>query len=186
MKKKIFSPKALTIGGLCLLCVAILVGVLYWKAAPDSSFAPEADTSVETNSEWEAPVSTPLTDGKSQQPTDEQPAATDDAQEHAADNYQVVSESPDEVVINMTPPAAKPTSEVPAPPAGKTATPDNSVPSAPAVEGECVPSTPEEKPAPSQPGKVYDPVFGWIDLATGVAEEADSTGDPDKMIGNMG
>lgn len=141
---------------------------------------------METNSEWEAPVSTPLTDGKSQQPTDEQPAATDDAQAHGQDNYQVVSESPDEVVINMTPPAETPAPKVPDPPAGKTITSDNSVPSAPADGGECVPSTPEEKPAASQPGMVNDPVFGWTEVPPAQGETVDNDGDPDKMIGSMG
>lgn len=182
MKKKILSSKSLTIGGLCLLCAAILVGVLYWKSTPAPVFTPEADTSVNTNSEWDAPVSSLPADSNSQQSADEQQTAPD-LEVEPKDNYQVVSESEENVMINMTPPADKP--EPPVTPPGKTTPKDNTTPEAPAADGECIPSTPEKKPAPSQPGKVNDPVFGWTDVPIASGQEAGGSGDPNKIIGSM-
>lgn len=188
MKKKLFSPKTLMVGGLCLLCVATLVGVLYLTSTPKSTFTPEGDTSVGTNDKWEDNSESLPTDVNTQKPADGQ---TDtDAENQMDDKYQVVSESEDETVINMTPPAEKPKAPEASGAAGvpndKKPNPDNSVPAAPPAGGDCVPSAPEKKPEPSQPGKVYDPVFGWIELSPGVGETVDSDGDPDKMVGSMG
>lgn len=185
MRKKIFTSKVLKIGGLCILCAAIITSVLYWKTTNTSNFTPEADTGVETNSEWTAPTSNPPAAEDSQKPTDEPTTATDGTQENASDNYQVVSESEDEVIINMTPPAKKTTPKDPAPPADKAVT-NNPTPNAPATSGNGATSKPKQTPKPEQPGKVYDPVFGWTDLAPVETQEVDSTGDPDKMIGDMG
>lgn len=184
MKNKFFSPKVLTIGGLCLLSVAVLVGVLFWKSAPAPTFTPEADTSVGTNDEWVNSSSLP-TQGTTSSSANGQQTPTDTANQ-PDDTYQVVAESQDEVVINMTPPAEKP--EAPDAPDGKSKPEGNAVPDTPAEDGECIPVNPEKpKPQePSQPGKVNDPVFGWTEVPSASGQPADSDGDPDKIIGNMG
>lgn len=184
MNKKFLSPKVLTIGGLCLLCAAILVGVLYWKSTPVPTFTPEADTSVKANSEWEAPASAPPSVTNPKANDESQPA--EDAGDPVKDTYQTVSESEDGAVINMTPPAEKP--EPPEAPEGKKVAEDNAVPSTPPSSGACVTPPPEgnkQKPSDSKPGQVYDPVFGWTDVASAVGEEADSDGDINKMVGSM-
>ena len=184
MKKKTFSLKTLIIGGLCLLCAAVLVGVLYWKSAPQTNFTPEADTSIGTSDTWEDNGSSLPAGESSHKPDSDQTSGTEADKPTSDDNYKIASESENEVIINMTPPAEKP--KVPDPPAGKEPNTDNSVPSQPASGGECIPSTPERKPEPSQPGKVNDPVFGWTEVAPAQGETVDNDKDPDKIVGNMG
>ena len=182
MKKKLFSPKVLTAGGLCLLCVAILVGVLYLTSTPTSTFTPEGNTSVNANDQWEDNNGSLPAGGNTQKSADGK--AGTDGGEQPDDKYQVVSESEDETVINMTPPAEKP--EAPDAPNDKKPNPDNSVPDAPPAGGSCIPSTPEKKPEPSQPGMVNDPVFGWTEVPPAQGESIDNDKDPNKIVGNMG
>lgn len=185
MKKKIVSGKVLAVSGLCLACVAILIGVLVWRSTPNPEFTPDDNHSVVTPSTWEEPEGDNKGSRPASTPTPEQTDTASDADTHAKDNYKVVSEDEDEVVIDMTPPAHQ--SEAPKPPAapeGQTATPDNEIPEEPADGGACIPETPKEKET-EKPGQVYDPVFGWTDIADASGQEADSNGDPNKMIGTM-
>lgn len=183
MKKKFISPKTLTIGGLCVLCIAVLVGVLYWKSAPADTFTPEADTSIGTNDIWEDSSSSLPTSSNAGNSTSNQPSDKE-TDEPSDDNYLVVSEDEKDVVINMTPPAEKP--KAPDVPKGEKPNADNSVPDAPASGGDCIPPTPEKPPESSQPDRVYDPVFGWSDLPPAQGKPVDNDGDPNKTIGNMG
>lgn len=183
MKKKMISGKALTIGGLCLACIAILVGILVWKTSPASEFTPDADNTIPSSTTWVEP------DGSSTGNTSK-PSATPgqadnpDPNDHAQDNYKVASETEEEIVIDMTPPASQKTVTPPPAPKDQTAPENNAVPSAPAEGGECIPSTPEKKPE-EKPGQVNDPVFGLSELPRASGSEADSNGDPNKMIGSM-
>lgn len=183
MKKKLFSPKTLTIGCLCLLCAAVLVGVLYWKSAPETNFTPEADTSIGVSDTWEDNGSSLPAGGNTQKPTGDQTPGAETGKP-ADDNYKVASESESEVVINMTPPVEKP--KAPDVPADKSPNSDNTVPEQPASEGECIPSTPEKKPETSQPGRVNDPVFGWTEVPPAQGETVDNDKDPNKIVGSMG
>lgn len=183
MKKNKISGKALGIGGLCLVCVVILVGVWIWSAAPKSEFTPDPDDTIPSSTTW-------VESGGSSTGSTSKPSATPgqtddlDRDDHTQDNYKVASETEEEVVIDMTPPVSKPDETPPPAPSGQVIPEDNAIPSAPADGGECIPSTPEKKPE-AKPGQVYDPVFGWTDLPSASGSEAHSDGDPNKMIGTM-
>lgn len=184
MKKNKISGKALGIGGLCLVCVVILVGIWIWSAAPKSEFTPDPDDSVSTHTTWNDPGDAAKGDSGAPAANPGQADPNADSEVHAQDNYKVASESEDEVVINMTPPVSEPVETPPPAPSGQAIPENNAIPSAPADGGECIPSTPEKKPE-TKPGQVYDPVFGWTDLPSASGSEAHSDGDPNKMIGTM-
>lgn len=183
MKKKMISGKALTIGGLCLACIAILVGILIWKTGPESQFTPDADDMIPSSTTWVEPGGS--SPGSTSKPSATPGQADDPApDDQAQDNYKVSSETEEEVVINMTPPVSQNTETPPPAPKDQMVPESNAVPSEPADGGECIPSTPEKKPE-EKPGQVYDPVFGWTDLPGASGTEAHSDGDPNKMIGSM-
>ena len=178
MKKKIASSKTLVIGGMSLLCVAILAGVLIWTSQKPPEFQPDPSSDVTTNSTWEEHGSSGSAGDAGA--TESQPIESADQREEYP---KVTSETEKEVVIDFTPEASKP--ETPPPPKASGGNADNSVPSAPPAVGSCVSETPKEKPPEGKPGQVYDPVFGWTDISPAQGEEANGSGDPNKIVGSM-
>ena len=104
----------------------------------------------------------------------------------------MVDESEGEVVIDFTPEGEDLKTEPPEPPAAEGDPEDPSAPTTYAPEEtEPAPTTPpaqDNTPAPgsvNENGAVYDPVFGWVVPSQVEQTTSDSTGDLDKMVGDM-
>lgn len=194
--KNILKSKAFPITALSVACIGVLAISLFIGREERTDFRPEEPAPETAIQEW---TETPTT---IKQPADSGNGGTSGA--YAASQSPVsekdltaypktVEETDQLVTIDFTPEAEKLQPEPPKTPVTEADTGD---PEQPPVY------TPEEleppvTTAPVQPdtpaagtsngnGAVYDPVFGWV-VPGNVSQTAmDSTGDPDKMVGNMG
>lgn len=191
--KKIPNKKTnFVISSIVVLCVAILTGTYFLLKEHDTDFIP-ASTEESTGSDtWEekTDTETPLLETGSSETTQIEGDVSDQTQTivqedetgntaNLSDNKtkeDAASEKPQEKPVttdDTTNPDKQPEYDSTAP------TPD-------------VPDTPAEPPAPSDSGntnnsgKVYDPVFGWIDPGITQQDNVDSDGDINKQIGTMG
>jgi len=200
--KKFIQSKGLVALLLAIACVVIIMVCLIVELNKSSKFIPE-DTSAMDNTATSSIHASSA--AETSQPTTEStdaaaylPAPT--SSNHNEDYPKVVSETDDEVMVDFTE-TKKPTETAPPTPEGKTIIEDpgpdhpvNSTPeiTAPATEAPTTAVTATEAPPSTQPetgsgnGAVYDPVFGWVEPGAVNQSGADSDGDPNKMVGDMG
>ena len=109
------------------------------------------------------------------------------------DDYQSVAEESEQLVVADFFPTETKDETPPPPPEGKTVITDPG-------EDHPVNQAPETAPSSTDTGKdstppagttnengaVYDPVFGWVVPGQVNQATVDSSGDPNKMVGNMG
>lgn len=187
--KNFIKSKGFLFSLLAVACVGILVICFAINRNADNDFQPEEIASNTETHEWqETPI--PSTNMENPAPTHTpSPVTTKDPM----DEYpKVVDESEDEVVIDFTPESEELQPETPEPPSAEGDTADPSAPPTYAPEEtEPEPTAPPAQnntPAPgstNENGAVYDPVFGWVEPGQVEQTPADSSGDPDKMVGDM-
>lgn len=187
--KNIFKSKKFLFSVLAAACIGILAVCFVVNRDRDNNFQPE---DVATNNgapelqESPAPAVNTATPVPTHTPA---PTATKEPMEEYP---KVVDESEGEVVIDFTPEGEALKTEPPEPPAAEGDPEDPSAPPTYAPEEtEPAPTTPpaqDNTPAPgsvNENGAVYDPVFGWVVPSQVEQTTSDSTGDPDKMVGDM-
>ncbi len=187
--KNFIRSKGFLLSVLAVACIGILVICFVVNRDTDNDFQPEEIASNIKTQEWQETPTT-STNMESPAPTHTPaPAATKDPMEGYP---KVVDDSEDEVVIDFTPESEELRPEPPEPP---TAEGDATNPSAPptyvpeeiALEPTVLPAQ-NNTPAPgstNENGAVYDPVFGWVEPGQVEQTPADSSGDPNKMVGDM-
>lgn len=185
--KKIVRSKDFAISILSLACVAIL-GVCFFAGRPKQKpFQPDETPPGDTQTEWHAENSPDKSAG-----SESGPYSTPYTTPAAEDFPKVVEQTDGEVVIAFTPDAEELMPEEPEPPV----TDDDLTDPAkqPSYDPEDTEVTTPEEPEDNTPapgsgngnGAIYDPVFGWVVPGQTHQDTVDSTGDPDKMVGNMG
>lgn len=187
--KKFIRSKGFLLSVLAIACVGILTVCFVVNRDTDNDFQPEeiaSNTETQEPQETPAPVMNTASPAPTHTPA---PAVTKDPMEEYP---KVVDESEDEVVIDFTPEGEDLQPETPEPP---TAEGDTTDPSAPPTytpeKTEPEPTAPPAQnntPAPgsiNENGAVYDPVFGWVVPSQIEQTTSDSSGDPNKMVGDM-
>lgn len=202
MKKNIFKSKAFPAAALSAACIGILAATFFIGREDKADFQPEDPTPGPITQEWQETPSPTVPDssqttsvptGNSVSPANTPSAIQEQHQHDILESYpKVTGETEQLVTIDFTPETEK---LQPEPPEIPTSEADATNPEQPPAY------TPEElEPAstapPTQPntpaagasngnGAVYDPVFGWVVPSTADQNTMDSSGDPDKMVGNM-
>ena len=187
--KNIFKSKKFLFSMLAAACIGILAVCFVVNRDRDNNFQPEDVAANTGTQEWQespAPTVNTATPVPTHTPA---PAATKEPMEEYP---RVVDESENEVVIDFTPEGEDLKTEPPEPPAAEGDPEDSSAPPTYAPEEtEPAPTTPpaqDNTPAPGSTngnGAVYDPVFGWVVPGQVEQTTSGSTGDPDKMVGDM-
>lgn len=181
--KKIFKSKKFLFSVLAAACIGILAVCFVVNRDRDNNFQPEdvaANNGAPELQESPAPAANTATPVPTHTPA---PAATKEPMEEYP---KVVDESESEVVIDFTPEGEDLKTESPEPPAAEGDPEDPSAPPTYAPE-ETKPAQ-DNTPAPgstNENGAVYDPVFGWVIPSQVEQTTSDSTGDPNKMVGDM-
>lgn len=184
--KNFIKSKGFLFSVLAIACVGILVTCFVVNRDQKSDFHPEE---LSTNADTQKMPATPSPAGDRVNTSSPAPAATKDPMEEYP---KVVDESEDKVVIDFTPESDDIKTGSPEPPAAEGDTTDPSAPPTYApkeIEPEPT-ATPAQnnKPTPGsvrEDGAVYDEVFGWVFPSTVNQIPSDSSGDPNKMVGNM-
>lgn len=190
--KKIFKSKGFLVTALSVSCIAILA--VCWLAGRDTktAFLPDEQPPDTVQEEWKDTPDIMDSTGGFENPTDAGIPDQNSAVEKLEGYPKVAEESEQEIVIDFVPEETKDETPPP-PPEGKNVVTDSG--------GEHpVNPAPEDLPASTdtgdgntpaagstnENGAVYDPVFGWV--VPGQVNQAtiDSSGDPNKMVGNMG
>lgn len=186
-KKTIF-----TISGIAVLCAAILTGVYFLQRKPGAEFIP-ASTEEKTGSDtWEEKM-----DNETRLPIEASSEATQIEGDISDQTQTIVQEDETGVAASLSANKTKEEAAAEKPQEKPVTTADTTNPDkqpeydtpTPAPE---TPATPTEEPVTSDSGntdnsgKVYDPVFGWIDTGTTHQDNIDSDGDINKQIGTMG
>lgn len=184
--KNFIKSKGFLFSVLAIACVGILVTCFVVSRDQKSDFHPEE---LSTNTDTQEIPATSSPAGNRTTTSSPAPAATKDPMEEYP---KVVDESESEVVIDFTPEGEDLKTETPELPVAEGDTTDPSAPPTYAPEEtEPTPTTPpaqDTKPAPGsvrEDGAVYDPVFGWVVPGQVEQAPADSSGDPNKMVGDM-
>ena len=186
--KNILKSKGFLFSVLAIACVGVLTVCILVNMDAASTFKPE-EIAADTEALEQQDISAPAAAAENHTKADTPAPARDPLEGYP----KVVAQSEDEVVIDFTPESTELQPEPPEPPTAEGDTTDPSAPPTYTAED----TTPEpsgqsaqgSSPAPGQTrgdGAVYDPVFGWI--VPGQVEQipADSNGDINKMVGNMG
>lgn len=187
--KNFIKSKEFLLSVLAVACIGILTVCFVVNRDTDNNFQPEEVASnTEAQKSQEAPAPAASTEHPAPVNTPA-PAATKDPMEEYP---KVVEESESEVVIDFTPESEELQPETPEPPTAEGNVADPSAPPTYAPEEtEPEPTAPPAQnntPAPgstNENGAVYDPVFGWVEPGQVEQTPADSSGDPDKMVGDM-
>ena len=202
MKKNIFKAKAFHAAALSAACIGILAATFLIGREDKASFRPEEPTPGPIAQEWQETPSptvpagsqaTPVPAENSASPTGT-PAAIQERHQHdVLESYPKVTEETEQMVsIDFTPETEELQPEPPEAPTAEGDATDAGQP--PTYAPEELEPTPTASPAqPAVPaagasdgnGAVYDPVFGWVVPSTVEQNTMDSSGDPDKMVGNM-
>ena len=190
--KKIFKSKGFLVTVLSVSCIAILAAC--WLVGRDTktAFLPDGQPPDAVQEEWKDTPDVTDSAGGSQNRTDAGIPGQNSAEEKLEGYPKVAEESGQEIVIDFVPEETKDETPPP-PPEGRTVTadPGGEHPVNPAPETASAPAETgkEDPPAPgstNENGAVYDPVFGWVVPAQVNRSSIDSSGDPSKMVGNMG
>ena len=190
--KKILRSRGFLVSVLSVSCIAILA--VCWLVSRDTKtgFQPDEQPPDAVQEEWK---DTPdITDpaGGFQNRTDAGTPGQNSAEEKLEGYPKVTEESEQEIVIDFVPEETKDETPPP-PPEGRTviADPGGEHPVNPAPETAAAPTETGKEDSPAagstnENGAVYDPVFGWVVPGQVNQSSIDSSGDPSKMVGNMG
>lgn len=190
--KKILRSRGFLVTVLSVSCFAILA--VCWMLSQDTktSFLPDEQPPDTVQEEWKDTPDSTDPAGSSQNRTDAGIPGQNSAEEKLEGYPKVTEESEQEIVIDFVPEETKDETPPP-PPEGRTVTadPGGEHPVNPAPETASAPAETgkEDTPAPgstNENGAVYDPVFGWMVPGQVNQSAIDSSGDPNKMVGNMG
>ncbi|MCM1214936.1 MAG: hypothetical protein NC331_06455 [Lachnospiraceae bacterium] len=188
--KKFFKSKGFLAAALSASCIGILAACWLSTRDTESSFQPDEPQPSAVAAEWKdtpAPAKTPA-GNRADACIPAQAKTGQDLEAYP----KVVEESAQEVIIDFLPAAdTETTPEPPAPPVAEGGT-DNPA-SPPSYAPEDLEPEPTGLPRDDTPaagssngnGAVYDPVFGWVIPGKVNQINMDSSGDPNKMVGNM-
>lgn len=191
--KKIPNKKTIfVISGIVVLCVAILTGTYFLLKEHDTDFIPASTEESTGSGTWEekTDTETPLLETGSSETTQIEGDVSDQTQtivqEDETGNTANLSDNKTKEDATSEKPQEKPVTT------DDTTNPDKQPEYDSTAPTPDVPNTPADPPAPSDSGntnnsgKVYDPVFGWIDPGITQQDNVDSDGDINKQIGTMG
>lgn len=195
-KTKTDNKLAITIGGLFVLCAAVLTGVYFITKEPETDFTPTSTPEPTAEAvTWEENTSdsyvatTPKKEEANQVPGE----ITDDTQT-------VISETEDGTITDLSGSTTKEDAKVTKPSApphtdDDTTNPDKKpeyvdpvvpTPTPEPSKPDNEPPAPTPTPANTKPGQVYDPVFGWVTTGDTVQDNVDNDGDINKQLGTVG
>lgn len=189
--KNFFKSKGFLIAVFSIACIGILAVCWYVSRDKSEKFQPEDSGTVTESHDWqENPDSEKETVGNGANAY--MPPAGSNTADDLEEYPKVEAESEDEVVIDFTP-TEKPEETPPDVPEGKAIIEDpgpehplNTDLDISAPEPETTSNKEPEAGSTNENGAVYDPVFGWVVPGQVNQSTMDSTGDPNKMVGNMG
>lgn len=188
--KKILKSKGFLVTVLSVSCIAILAACWFVRRDTKTAFLPDEQPPDATQEEWKDTTKT--AENSSQEHTDAVLPSQNRAEEKLEGYPKVEEESEQEVVIDFVPAETK-SGTPPPPPEGNTVTTESDRESSanPAPETSPSPTDTGEDKTPAagsinENGAVYDPVFGWVVPGQTNQTTVDSSGDPNKMVGNMG
>lgn len=191
--KKIPNKKTIfCVSGIVVLCAAILTGAYFLQKEPETDFIPASTEESAGSSTWEE-----NTDTESNLPKMDSSEATQIEGDASDQTQTVVQEDETGVTANLSDNKTKEDAAAEKPQKKPVTTDDTTNPDKQPEYDSTTPTpdisvAPAEPPAPSDSGntdnsgKVYDPVFGWIDTGTTQQDNVDSDGDINKQIGTMG
>lgn len=190
--KKILKSKGFLVTVLSVSCIAILIACLWVSRDTKTVFLPDEPPPDTAQENWtDTPKS--VTESSSWNHTESSKHAQEDADGKLEEYPKVTEENEQEVVLDFIPAETKEESAPPSPPEGKTtmADPGEEHPLNPAPEADASSADTGTDGTPSagstnENGAVYDPVFGWVVPGQVNQSSIDSSGDPNKMVGNMG
>lgn len=187
--KKIFKSKGFLVTVLSVSCIAILA--VCWLAGRDTrtAFLPDEQPPDIVQEEWK---DTPDTAEDSWEHAGNDILSQNGTEEKLEEYPKVTEETDTEVVIDFVPEETK-NETPPPPPEGQSIMADSGDGSSVSQAQETGSSSsgsktdnPPSAGSTNENGAVYDPVFGWVVPGQVNQYTADSSGDPNKMVGNMG
>lgn len=174
--------------GLIATCAAVLIGVAVLNNKPEPEFTPEVVESA-TQDSWKEKYPQNTHREATLQETETALIETTDSEKDAT--QLPVTEEPEKVITELTPPTDKKevqeNTKPDSPPADSEKTSDDQ------EKGEAAYQDPSQPPA-SEPtgqkdngheGQVYDPVFGWLTPSPVEGQITDNDGDINKQVGTM-
>lgn len=177
------SKKALTIGALFLLCIAILAGTYFLTKEPEHNFEPAPAVTDSSTDTWDEQLEADVTS-----PTIAEPDSSQVIGDSSDNTQAIIEETKTCTVTNLSDSTKKSESADEKPVEKPVITEDTSNPekqpeytedvpqvSEPKAEQSAPPSTSADKPSENS-GQVYDPVFGWIDTGSTHQDTVDSSG----------
>ena len=173
------SKKALTIGALFLLCIAILAGTYFLTKEPEHDFEPAPTVTDSSTDTWDEQLEADVTS-----PTIAEPDSSQVIGDSSDDTQAIIEETETSTVTNLSDSTKKSESADEKPVEKPVITEDVPQVSEPKAEQSAPPSTSADKPSENS-GQVYDPVFGWIDTGSTHQDTVDSSGSINKQIGSM-
>ena len=187
--KKVFKSKGFLVTILSVSCTAILAAC--WLVGRDTktAFLPDEQPPEAIQEEWKD--TTDATAG-SWEHADSNVRNQDSVEDKLEDYPKVAEESEQEIVVDFVPVETKDETPPP-PPEGRTVITDpgeehplNPAPEIPPSSTDTRKDSTPTAGSTNENGAVYDPVFGWVVPGQVNQTTVDSSGDPGKMVGNMG
>lgn len=181
------NKKALAIGGLSALCVAVLAGAYFLTREPEHEFIPASTEAANSADKWEENADVDVADPSTTEQNASQVtgSVSDEIQtiisEDETGTVTSLSDSTPKEDTKSDKPTEKPQTQDDITNPEKEPGYDNTVPQ-PANPEKPKDDTPSSE---EHPGQVYDPVFGWIDTGNTSQDTVDSDGDINKQIGTM-
>ncbi len=189
--KKLLQSKGFKITALSACCIGILAACFFFGRDRFEKFVPDPQLSESSVNEWKEPDIAPESDEGNE--TAYGPAK-DAVKEETYPK--TVEESPEETVVDFTPPALTSETQAPDKPVSQgdntdpqeipTYQPEDTMITD--TDGDSEDSETEGVPAAgdvNEDGAVYFPGFGWVIPSTSEVIEMDNDGDPNKMVGDM-
>lgn len=171
-----------------LSCVAILIGVVALNRKSEPEFTPAAAETTTTTS-WEEKHLQTNQEQTVLPETEQTQTGTTGSTEDLT--QAMVTETPDEVITDLTPPVQKEQVQAdtkPKAPPAETWDSQAEAPSKPQPEPEQRRESESEAPTQGDTGhegQVYDPVFGWLTPSPMQGQITDNDGDVNKQVGTM-
>ena len=192
--KKLVTSKPFIAGSLAVLCVAILAVCLLWNNGVTNPFVPDPTLTADPIDSWtentvpSAGSAESVSHNPAWQPSGGQawqPSGGQSAKD--SDEFpRIVEENKDknEVIIQFSD-----TEQIREAPPDEAGTDQKDMPSQQPAEAEKSRSDPPadtpKAGSTNDKGEVYDPVFGWVKPSQVEQKDDNSSGDPNKIIGNM-
>lgn len=187
--KNFIRSNGFLLSTLVIACIGILTVCFVVNRDTDNDFQSEE---IASNTETQEPQVTPAPATNTESPAPAHTPAPAAAKDPMEEYPKVVDESEKEVIIDFTPESEELQLEPPEPPTAEGDAADPSAPPTYALEETepkpTVPPAQNNTPAPgstNENGAVYDPVFGWVVPSQIEQTTSDSSGDPNKMVGDM-